>query len=611
MPQRTVQHIVNQAGLAAACLPRDDLIVKEAADTAAATLDSAALEWLGQGSVLRLKFNLDEGAFTSYERTLEIRQLGQPAQPPIAPAEPKQPAEPQPPAEPQYQITETTSFRLSVPFWSAALNFLVRRELGRPRSGANFATFSPGATSGTANAAATRHPWWLPAQRLDARGGHVIGVLCLMSLFTGYLGTLLSQTLTYVSDSFGADKGTQGIVLSVVRVGALLSLLVALLADRRGRKFLLRIALPGAFLLTAAGAASEGIWSFAAAQTVARGLTTAVALLIGIVAAEEMPAGARAYAASVLSLSAALGAGVMVMLLPLADVDGQAWRVLFLIPLLALPALVWLLQRLPETWRFEKSLAGAGDEGAGDGAGAGDNAGTGAGAQVARAATEPHTATEPTNRVRPESRRLLLLGSALFFFLLFVTPASQFLNEFLRDERGFSGAKITAFQLFSNTPAGISLYLAGRWSDIRGRRHIAMVALLGMTAFTVLRFASDGWTMWGWSLGSSIFAAAVVPTLGVYGPELFQTSNRGRNNGTLTVIGVCGSALGVLAIGHFTEHWISFGAAFAVLSFAPLVVVALLLFAFPETARLELETLNPDDQRAAAPKPARPNIPNL
>jgi len=123
-----------------------------------------------------------------------------------------------------------------------------------------------------------------------------------------------------------------------------------------------------------------------------------------------------------------------------------------------------------------------------------------------------------------------------------------------------------------------------------------MLALVGMTAFTVMRYASAGWTMWGWSLGSSIFAAAVVPTLGVYGPELFSTARRASSNGTLTVIGVCGSALGVLAVGHFTEHWVSFGTTFAILSFAPLLVVLLLLFAFPETARQELEALNPSDK---------------
>ena len=192
--------------------------------------------------------------------------------------------------------------------------------------------------------------------------------------------------------------------------------------------------------------------------------------------------------------------------------------------------------------------------------------------------------------------RLLLLGGALFLLSIFTTPASQFLNEYLRDERDFSGVQLVAFQLLTNTPAGISLYLAGRWADKRGRRQIAMVALLGMAAFTTLKFSAAGWPMWGWGLGSSLFAAAMVPVIGVYGPELFATSQRGRSNGILTVIGVAGGALGLLLVGQLAERWDSFGQVFAIFSVAPLAVIALVFFLFPETAQQELETLNPTDK---------------
>ena len=156
--------------------------------------------------------------------------------------------------------------------------------------------------------------------------------------------------------------------------------------------------------------------------------------------------------------------------------------------------------------------------------------------------------------------------------------------------------QLVAFQLLTNTPAGISLYLAGRWADKRGRRQIAMVALLGMAAFTTLKFSAAGWPMWGWGLGSSVFAAAMVPIIGVYGPELFATSQRGRSNGILTVIGVAGGALGLLLVGQLAERWDSFGQVFAIFSVAPLVVIALVFFMFPETAQKELEALNPTDK---------------
>src|SRR5438445_85338 len=74
----------------------------------------------------------------------------------------------------------------------------------------------------------------------------------------------------------------------------------------------------------------------AAGQTVARAFATALLVVAGIVAAEEMPRRARAYAISLLGMTSALGVGICVLALRLADIDDQGWRLLYLIPLLAL-----------------------------------------------------------------------------------------------------------------------------------------------------------------------------------------------------------------------------------------------------------------------------------
>ena len=540
MPEVVIRRVVSEDECALILKPRDDLLVKEV---------SAAEETTGA-----YEFDAAEGAFRHYRRTLRVVEKTE------ASGQSDQLNDSHETSA-FYEIVETTSFRLSIPFWSGLLNLLVKREFRRPRLG-------------TAEETAPRQLWWMPAQRLDERSGHVLGVLCLISLVTGYLGVLLSQTLTFVADEFNADKGTQGIVLSAVRLGVPLAFGITFLADRFGRQPLLRIGLVGAYLTTALTAASVGIWMFGISQGVARGLVTAAALLIGIIAAEEMPAGARAYAASILSMCAGLGAGVMVWFIWVADLSLTAWRFLYLIPLLAAPGLVWMLRALPETKRYEIAAP-----------------------TINSPTADPSAANSPA--ADPDIQRLhrlLLLGGALFLVSIFTTPASQFLNEYLRDERDFSGVQLVAFQLLTNTPAGISLYLAGRWADRRGRRQIAMVALLGMAAFTTLKFSAAGWPMWGWGLGSSVFAAAMVPVIGVYGPELFATSQRGRSNGILTVIGVAGGALGLLLVGQLAERWDSFGQVFAIFSVAPLAVIALVFFMFPETAQKELETLNPSDK---------------
>ena len=86
-----------------------------------------------------------------------------------------------------------------------------------------------------------------------------------------------------------------------------------------------------------AGAFSPDLATLAGTQAVNRGAWAASALLLAVIAAEEMPAGARAYALSLLSMTGALGAGVALWLLPIADTGVRAWRVLYVVPLLFLP----------------------------------------------------------------------------------------------------------------------------------------------------------------------------------------------------------------------------------------------------------------------------------
>ncbi len=61
--------------------------------------------------------------------------------------------------------------------------------------------------------------------------------------------------------------------------------------------------------MTVMGAFAPDLATSTVSQTIARAFTAAMALLVAVVAAEEMPAGSRAYAVSVLTMTAALGAG--------------------------------------------------------------------------------------------------------------------------------------------------------------------------------------------------------------------------------------------------------------------------------------------------------------
>jgi MFS family permease len=84
----------------------------------------------------------------------------------------------------------------------------------------------------------------------------------------------------------------------------------------------------------------------------------------------------------------------------------------------------------------------------------------------------------------------------------------------------------------------------------------------------------------------------------VYGPELFPTSLRGRANGIINTVGTVGSVIGLVLAGFLIDQLDSFGLALGLLAIGPLVMAAVVLAFFPETAWRELEDLNPEDRTA-------------
>ncbi len=183
----------------------------------------------------------------------------------------------------------------------------------------------------------TRPPFWLPTDIVDSYASAALSRLAVLSMALVYCVTLLTQTITYAAEEFGADKGAQGLALASVRLDIVLSLPLALLADRRGRRWLIVTATTAALCLTAFGALAPGLLPLAATQIVARGAANAAIVTLSVMTAEEMPAGARAWATSMITIGGVLGAGVCLFALPIADAAPGAWRVLFLLPLAFIP----------------------------------------------------------------------------------------------------------------------------------------------------------------------------------------------------------------------------------------------------------------------------------
>ena len=466
------------------------------------------------------RFTARTGPFTAYQRTLTTDADG--------------------------SVTEVIDYTLAPLVYLVPFGLLLRHALAhRPRSGTK--------------------PFWAPPETTDAAAATTIGALCTLALLFGYLGTLLSQTITFAADELDANKTAQGATLAAVRIGVLAALALTALADRRGRRQVLLATAAGACVVSALSAVAPDLVTLGASQAVVRGLTTAGAVLLAIMAAEEMPAGSRAFAVSLLTMSGALGVGMCLWALPLADTGIRGWRLLFALSLLGLPLVRFVSRHLLESRRFavthlDVTMAGHG-------------------------------------------RRFWLLAASALLLSLFTAPAGQLMNEFLRDERGFSAARISLFSVATNLPGFFGVLIGGRIADTRGRRGVGAVAVLGGAAFTVFQMLNGGWGMWTLSLVGSVIGAAAIPALGVYGPELFPTSLRGRAGGAIALLGTLGTMIGLVGAGVLSDRWDGLGPALAVLSVGPLIVGILILVAYPETAHLELEELNPEDPRLTGATP--------
>lgn len=491
-------HVVDADGLANLRRPRRDLLVEETVDA-----DTWAVE---------------TGPFRHYRRTLEV-----------APA----------PEPDRYEVTERTIFSLAIPLWWPLLLPLMKRALRdrdrRPRG-----------------------RWWWPMEVVPSQTSNLVAAICVISVMSGYLGVIIGQTITFAAEDFGDDDGAQANTLAGVRIGVLLSLLLLRRADRYGRRPLVLNLATGAIVFTVLGSLAPSLLVLGGAQTISRGLTTGLITLLVLAATEEVPSSARAFAISLVTVCAALGAGMVVWVLPVADVVDGGWRIVYMVPVVFLPALWWVGRHLPETRRF-------------------------------------HAATALDAPASVNWYRFALIGATAFASALFFSPASQLRNEFLRDDLGYSATLVSVFQLVISAPAGTAIVIAGIVADRRGRRWIGAIGVGVGAICLALSYRAGGAGLWLLASGGVVFTGAAFPALRGYQTELFPTRSRAKVGGMLDVVAVAGSATGLVLVGYLSERWDDLGSAIGVMVFAPLAVAAVILLLFPETARRELEAFNPDD----------------
>ncbi|NNN18995.1 MAG: MFS transporter [Acidimicrobiaceae bacterium] len=163
-------------------------------------------------------------------------------------------------------------------------------------------------------------------------------------------------------------------------------------------------------------------------------------------------------------------------------------------------------------------------------------------------------------------------------------------------DRGFSATSISAFTILTAAPGAIGLAVGGRMSETRGRKLVSAAALVVGTGGLMLGFLSHGASIWIWALIGSIVAPATLPALGVYLTELFPTKYRGTANGIIGLWARLGSIVGVVTVGYLgSTLYNNVGTPLAMMGAGPLLLAIIVLWKFPETKGLDLETINPED----------------
>ncbi len=375
-----------------------------------------------------------------------------------------------------------------------------------------------------------------------------------------YANTLFTQTVAYAAQDFAISEQGQGIGAAIIRWGVVISLPLAALADRIGRRRLIIFCAFGAPIITALGGLAPSFAILVATQTLGRPLALVLTILIGIVATEEMSSESRAWAISVLAIAAGFGAGFALAALPLADLGADSWRYIYAISLAWVAIAIVVQRKLPETTRF-----------------------------IQRHEAHLESATHI------DKSRLATQSLVAIFGNIFIAASSVFQVRYLRDVRDYSAVMITAFTLVTGTPAAIGLLIGGRVADARGRRFLSTITFpLGAILLTAA-FSTSGQAMWLASVSGGICLGLAYPAMAVYRGEMFPTLHRSFASSVIMTASLIGGSVGLVGAGYFLNRDVTYGTVMSWLAIGPIIAGILVYATFPESAHRELEELNPQD----------------
>ena len=410
----------------------------------------------------------------------------------------------------------------------------------------------------------SRQIWGFTApEPLTSRQKTVLKLLWLACLPAAYVNTVFTQTVAYASTEFNISEQGQGFAAAIVRWGVVIAIPLAALADRIGRRKIIISLAWLAPLVISLGAFAPSFTVLVATQTVGRPLGISLTVFVLVFATEEMGTNTRAWALSILAVGSGVGAGSAVGAIPLAGISDTSWRLVYLIGIGWLAIAYVLTRSLPETTRF-----------------------------LALHEEQVHHTDVETHIHRD---RLWLQIAVAVLTNVFVATASIFQSRYLKDIRDFSPLEISLFITITTIPATVGLVAGGRLADKVGRKVVAVATVPTGTMLYALSFTTQGAAMWFFAIVGGILLGISYPAMAVFRSELFPTAHRNMASALIMVASLIGGSVGLIGAGMLLDDGMSYGRVMMTFALGPILVAVLVALRYPETAHLELETINPED----------------